>query len=229
VGDFVFGIRHQCSACRGIFFDLKNLPTLLDNATQYGLLENHGLALRSICPGCHAPRKVTDSRYCASCITDCGFRCPRCGMGMHRITIHKLEIEQCPCCRGSFYDPGEIDLLCRSVTPEEMSGELICKACGRQGLTHRNTILVADGVLCDPCGMRHEFKENIAFKAAMGDEYEFDDNGNAIEATGGSMAEFLAEYAPIGRLFSRKARTLEQEKFIWEVIFIVLRLLGRCR
>ncbi len=38
-------------------------------------------------------------------------RCPRCGGHMKMLTLHGVQLEQCPDCKGLFLDDGELEAL----------------------------------------------------------------------------------------------------------------------
>lgn len=56
--------------------------------------------------------------------------CPKCGQKMTTTTLHELEVEVCPGCRGMFLDDGELDKL----TKERARGRFASALASLRGL-----------------------------------------------------------------------------------------------
>lgn len=40
-------------------------------------------------------------------------RCPKCGERLGELNDHGVTVEECPSCKGVWFDPGEVELLAR--------------------------------------------------------------------------------------------------------------------
>lgn len=106
----------QCAGCGGLWFDLREHDYLR---------EKRGAAVVSLDSG--------DPTQSAAQNEKRDIACPRCGVGMVKLSHHEqthIDYEQCATCGGAFFDAGEFDDL-RGLTLGERVRRLLPGLRGR--------------------------------------------------------------------------------------------------
>lgn len=170
-------VLDHCDCCKAVWFDRGEISTVSGfNLSQFRFEGKKRLVQRK-CRKCGAVNSThgTDCEYCGANLF---IHCPRCNGRLCRTSLLNFPLDTCFDCGGLWISDNVYEALSAALTAPFGHGMLVCVACGKSGLTERNTMLSEIGPVCDTCGLARERREMARFEhpdAERNDNPNFDE------------------------------------------------------